>query len=579
MRILQLGGAGVFGVFFMIACTTMSQASRSPASDESSIHIVATTDVHGYLLQQKNPDGSSFGGIDVMSGLFQIARQADPETLLLDSGDLYQGTILSNTSDGATVITWMNYAGYAAASIGNHDFDFGPGGGDAQVRKPGEDPLGVLKKRIAQAKFKFLGANICSLDDDPGQCADAKTFQVAPFTQPYVLTTVHGIKIGILGITTPETPETTFPTNVARLRFQPMLETIERFVAELKTQGAQSVILVMHEGLMCPDDKCDPQEALFKTIDGLAPETRKMIPIILAGHTHNQINMDYNGIRIMINGSYAHTFGYITLTPQAGGGLELANALSVPISASKPFLGQTAKLDPQPLQLIAGDIAGANAKSSEVVGKLASPLTLEKDKGESTLGDFVTDALRLCAVPDCTKSADIAFQNANGLRIERLNAGQVTYGDIFEMLPFDNAIAEIAMKGSQIHDLVDTWYSYNHGNMSETSGLHITFSPGNTHKRTITNFAGQSEEVDDPISAITMSDGSPFDEDTVYRVVMADFLAVGGSGSGFVMKNFMPAPVIHQERNLRDAVMDYLHAHSSEALDYSKLGGHRLVSE
>src|SRR3989338_5632658 len=105
-------------------------AVSSPAQ---TIHIVSTTDLHGHLLPQKDQQGHLFGGIDLMAGYFNVAREDDPETLFLDSGDLFQGTIISNSHDGASVIKWMNYVGYTASAVGNHEFDFGPGEGHSIV--------------------------------------------------------------------------------------------------------------------------------------------------------------------------------------------------------------------------------------------------------------------------------------------------------------------------------------------------------------------------------------------------------------------------------------------------------------
>jgi 5'-nucleotidase len=561
-----------------VACSTLAPR-RGPAGDGSSIHVIATTDLHGYILPQKNADGSAIGGIDVMSGLFQIARAADPETLLLDSGDLFQGTIISNTTEGSTVVTWMNYANYVAAAIGNHDFDFGPGNGDSQVRKPGEDPLGALKARIAQANFKFLGANICSLDEDA--CTDVNSFKGANFALPYMIKDVHGVKLGILGLTTPSTPQTTFPGNVARLKFFPLKETIERFVPEMAERGAQSIIVLMHEGILCANGKCDPNDAFFKIIDGLSSNVRKMIPLVLAGHTHNQVNVEHNGVRMMIDGSYGHTFGYVTLDQQADGSLKASAADSVPMTTAQAFLGATVKPDANAFKLIDADIRRANEKSAEVVGELASSLQMLPNQAESTLGDFVADALRLCTDSACTadRATDIAFINSTGIRTKTLLMGSVTYGQIFQMMPFDNFLAIVKMTGRQVHDLIDCWYNYNHGNFDESSGIHITYAAASTKMRTMTNLAGVTQTIPDPIVSISMADGSAFDEDRVYSVAMADFLAEGGSGSGFVLKNFSPAPAIHMDRQIRDMLVDYLRAHKVDPLDYSKIGGKRVEAQ
>src|ERR1700741_2931486 len=128
---------------------------RSPTL---TISVVATTDLHGGVL----PRGER-GGLALLGGYVQNIRAARMRdgggTLLVDSGDMFQGTLESNLNEGAAVVRAYNALGYAAAAIGNHEFDFGPAGPDETVRTPGGDPRGALKARAAQARFPFLAAN------------------------------------------------------------------------------------------------------------------------------------------------------------------------------------------------------------------------------------------------------------------------------------------------------------------------------------------------------------------------------------------------------------------------------------
>ena len=582
----------------LTACSTT--VTRTPASDSTvSLHFISTTDVHGYILSQRSsPKAPSSGGIDLMQGYFNIAKSQDPDTILLDSGDLFQGTIISNTSDGATVVKWMNEAGYTAAAIGNHDFDFGPGNGSSQVTSPGQDPLGALKARIADAHFKFLSANICSVDEDSAQCANPVTYKVASFTQPYLIKAVHGVKVGIIGLTTTTTPETTLPANVTRLRFMPLASTLERFVPLLKQQGVDTIVVVAHEGGFCDHGQCSPTDPIFQAIDLLAPATRAAIPVIFAGHTHNFLNTVYNGVHVMINGSYGRSFGYATLTVQNPG---TSNA-SVTVDAKsydfcsavypdtqnctkgrgKPvpatFLGQTVAADPSALTVIASDIERANALGSQVVGKLVTPVTFDYATPESTLGELMADSLRFCKTSACTDAADVSFQNNGGIRSKEIDAGNVTYQQVFQTDPFDDYYSELSLKGSQVRDLLVTFYSYNHGSFGQYSGLQITYSKSKVTPRTVANMAGGSKVLPDPIVKILMSDGTPLQDDKIYRIAMVDFLATGGGGTAPVLTGLQPPPSVHLDRVMKDVILDYFKANPT-GLDYSKLGGGRLIEE
>jgi 5'-nucleotidase len=597
----------ILSISLLAGCSTATsgKSERVPASDsEATVHLIATTDVHGYILAQPsqgssaNPANLMTGGIDVMSGYLNIAKKADPDTLLVDSGDLFQGTIISNTTNGSTVVTWMNYAGYLATAIGNHDFDFGPGDGSNQVTHPGQDPLGVLKAREAQAHFKFLSANICSIDEDPAHCASPTAYPIASFAQPYLIQSVHGVKIGIIGLTTTSTPETTLAANVSSLRFMPFANALERYVPELRAQSVDAIVVLAHEGGFCDKGVCAPTDPIFKAVDQLTPSTRQSIALILAGHTHNFVNTVYNGVRMMINGSYGRSFGYATLTIHNPGQTTASvsvNTQSVdfcaqvypdthgcssgkgtPVAAT--FLGQPVTADPQALALIASDVARANQQSSQVVGKLITPVTYTGSNPESTLGELMADSLRLCKDAACDSDEDVSFQNNGGIRTKVLEAGSVNYGQVFQTDPFDDYFSELQLKGSQIHDLLVAFYAYNHGSFGQVSGIKITYSKSESVPRKMTNAVGATETLPDPIVRIQMSDGSDLQDQRTYKVAMVDFLATGGSGTAFVLDGVQPPPVVHMDRVLRDLVLDYFKA-NPQGLDYSKLGGGRIIEQ
>src|ERR1700704_2046011 len=129
------------------------------------LSIIATTDLHGGVIQRGDR-----GGLALLGGYVhnvRVARLRDRgAVLLVDSGDMFQGTLESNLNEGAVVVRAYNGLGYAAAAIGNHEFDFGPAGPEAVPRTPADDPRGALKARAVEARFPFLAANI--IDDATG---------------------------------------------------------------------------------------------------------------------------------------------------------------------------------------------------------------------------------------------------------------------------------------------------------------------------------------------------------------------------------------------------------------------------
>ena len=142
-------------VVFIISC---APTSVEPEANLIVISVLGTNDVHGELIPQ-----SDRGGIITFSGYVAALRDAradDGAVLLVDAGDMWQGTLESNLSEGAAVVQAYNALGYAAAAIGNHEFDFGPAGPRPIPQDDGDDPQGALRQRATETDFPLLAANL-----------------------------------------------------------------------------------------------------------------------------------------------------------------------------------------------------------------------------------------------------------------------------------------------------------------------------------------------------------------------------------------------------------------------------------
>src|SRR4051812_25517663 len=281
------------------------------ASPDDPLHltIVGTNDLHGWLMAIAE-NGVKGGGLAALSAYVKILRGENPDgVLLLDAGDLFQGTLASNLSEGEAVIAAMNAVGYDAAAIGNHEFDFGPVGPHVTAQA-GEDVFGVLKARLAQARFPLLSANIYEHDskERPDWLPGDGT----------LLLERHGVKIGIVGLTTPQTPQTTLPINVATLRFAPLAPEALTASKRLREKGAQLVIAVMHAGGKCakwddPKDtsSCDIAQGEVFTMLSALPEGT--LDAVVAGHVHNIIGHFFAGTPVIETYGMGKTFGTIDL--------------------------------------------------------------------------------------------------------------------------------------------------------------------------------------------------------------------------------------------------------------------------
>ncbi len=160
-------------LLLVVACVTVEPAPNPPADTEAHpppaagpIHLtlVATNDLHGWAMGVTDRYGAAEihrGGLATLAGYVKVLRAENPGgVVLVDAGDLFQGTLMSNITEGAVVIDAFNLLGYDAAAIGNHEFDYGPVGAVSVATQPGIDPFGALKARILQARFPLLSTNI-----------------------------------------------------------------------------------------------------------------------------------------------------------------------------------------------------------------------------------------------------------------------------------------------------------------------------------------------------------------------------------------------------------------------------------
>lgn len=489
-------------MFFWLL-TTLVQA-------HTAIHLFSTTDLHGHL-----------ENANVLNGYVQIARAADPETLFVDSGDLFQGTLLGRLTLGSGVVRWMNAAGYTATAIGNHEFDFGTGGA-------GDDRLAVLKTLERQASFAFLGANICSLDEDP--CVDARAYKPASFARAYVWREVRGYKIAVVGLTTPETATTTLPGNVDRLRFMPLAATLERLLPRLRAEGADAIVVLAHVGGAC-DPGCHGE--VFDLLDALSADVRAALTLVLGGHSHNLVNTIHRGVPVAINGAYGKHFGYVSV--------DLAdrrvNVEQVAVEGGRSLLGQD--VTPSWPEVVTKDVRRASEIARRPVGRLLAPANAAPGGGTSALGDLMVDVLRACAHPACDEPVDVSFLNGGAVRVTGLPAGEITFGQLFELSPFEDRLASARLTGRQVRALLEH-YQRRFGYFGLFAGLRIR--------------AEGARLID-----VRLDDGRPLEDDRRYRVNLTEFLATGGDG----LRDSLGAVdfSLRDGRTLRDMLVDYFRTH------------------
>src|SRR6185369_11258647 len=269
-----------------------------PTPQPEHLVIVGTTDVHGWF----NGHGS-YGGAPTLASYVAALRDANPgHVVLVDSGDLFQGTMESNMFEGEPVILSYNALGYTAAAVGNHEFDYGPLGPNAVPRSPGDDPFGALERNAKLAAFPLLSANM----------VEKSTGKPPWWAKPSILVDAGGVKLGIIGLSTPDTPNVTMGANVTTLSFTDPVPAAIREAKSLRDRGAEAVIVIAHMGGRCKDlndvndvASCAENQEAMTFLKALPPGT---IDAYFAGHTHSQMRQIVNGVPTLQALAYSREF-------------------------------------------------------------------------------------------------------------------------------------------------------------------------------------------------------------------------------------------------------------------------------
>jgi 5'-nucleotidase len=501
--------------------------------------VVGTTDVHGWFAghvetPQAGGEGVLWGGLPALASYVEALRDQNARNVIVvDSGDMFQGTLESNLFEGEAVVRGYNIIGYTAAAVGNHEFDFGPVGPDSVARKPGEDPLGALKRNAQLAMFPLLSANML----------DRATQKTPTWARPYTMVRVGGAKIGIIGLSTPDTPNVTTAANVISLQFTDPIPATIAAAKALREQGADAVIVIAHMGGRCTDvsnpndtHSCEVSHEAMEFMDRI-PEG--VIDAFFAGHTHSQMRHYMKGIPVVQALHYSREFSTVDfwidtknnkvtkseIRPHTMictfvySGTEQCDPKKAPAGARlvpRVFAEQRILPDTRVANAIDPYLKQVAAKREQKLGiHIAAPFT-RNYLAESSLGDLIADALR------AANNADIGIMNSGGIRDE-LPTGELTYAHVFAVSPFDNYPALVMLTGAQITEILRATSNGVRGIM-QVSGLRYTIDA--------------SKPVgSDRLVSVTRADGSPLGADTLYSVVMPDFVASGGDGADVVMKN------------------------------------------
>ena len=468
--------------------------------DTTTITILHTNDMHGRFAAS----GTAMG-IDLIAAIYQATDNA----ILVDAGDTFHGLPFVNFNEGANAAELMNLAGYSLFAPGNHDFNFG---------------IDRLIELEAIADFDFVAANLFR---------DGELVFGA-----YNIVEISGVTLGFLGLSYPGTPIVTHPDNVAGLDFGDPVEAARQSVSALLEEGVDAIIALAHLGI--------DGSAWAIQVANAVPE----IDVIIDGHSHTLLEEGQQAGDVLLaqSGAHAQYLGRVDITVSGG---EVVNVAASVISR------EYALENFEPCEDVAAVIVQMESDLDEILDVVVgySPVTFYGDSPdhreflrsrEVPIGNLVADSMRWGT------GADFAIANSGGIRAH-LYAGEITKGDIIEVLAFFNYAVVVEITPAGLLEALENGVSNMPGNgrFPQVSGFSFVFNQDEEEGSRVLSVSVDGEELDIE------------DDSTTFTIAINNFVAAGGDGYSI----FVDLPRIGEFGTQDELLIAYMEVTDLEAVE------------
>ncbi|KHK01884.1 bifunctional metallophosphatase/5'-nucleotidase [Desulfovibrio sp. TomC] len=496
---LRFKAVGLFLGIWLLAATAL-------AGGDYTLTILYTNDIHAHLAafdefgafcdKAKDAAGKCQGGAARLATAVARERAKGGNSLLLDAGDQFQGTLFFTKYKGEASAFFMNRLGYDAMTLGNHEFDDGPA---------------TLANFIRSLKFPMLGANV-----DVTASPDLKGL-----VAPYIIREIGGKKVGIIGLGQPKTAQMSSPGPT--VTFAAAAGPVKKALAELQAKGVRIIIVLSHLGLT--GDK-----KLAATVPG--------IDIIVGGHSHVLLGNDFpeavgpsplvidgpdgGKTRIVTAGYWGRYLGSLTAAFDADGHVATMTGNPIRLDAAMPE-------DPATLAEVDRFAKPLDAFRATVVGQTVNALGAAMCRQEEcTAGDVLAESL---LAGGRRFGATMALVNGGSIRAG-IAPGPITLGDVLTASPFPNTLTVLTLTGADLkaaleHGVAHVGLTDGTGRFPQVAGLTYTYNP--------------AAPAGSRIVAVETADASghftPLNPNADYRLAVSDFLFRGGDGYAMFGKN------------------------------------------
>jgi 2',3'-cyclic-nucleotide 2'-phosphodiesterase/3'-nucleotidase len=495
-------------------------------AQEARIQILGTTDLHGhvraedtYSLQPMNQ------GWAKVTTLIRRQQALNPNTILVDCGDTIQGEPLNYVRNvlrrdlPEPSIAIMNALGYTAMALGNHDFDFG---------------LPLLLEVETQAKFPFLSANTVDAKGNPG-------------FPTHTLVTVGGIRVAILGFTTPGVPTMTEPGNYEGLAFKDIVSVAKKLVPRLREQDkADVVIALMHSGLGALEGREGDENEALRLADQVPG-----LDAIFTGHTHQAIQVEHKGIPIVQAQCFGRALAVVDLDlrQERGHWRVVARAERL----LKPD-DQTAS-DPEVLRLTA-DLQTATDRYLDTG---ATNLGVDLDSRWSRMEDTALMQL-IHQVQRQATGAQLSAAASPGPKLY-IPKGPTSVRQFYALLPFENHLARIRVTGEQLKRYLE--HGARHYTRSWEPELYNRDIP--FYNYDMVDGVSYALDLGQPVGNRVLNlsyRGKPVMPEQTFTMAISTYRLRGG-GSYMAAIGFTGAPELITKASQRNLLLEYVLGHAS----------------
>ena len=453
------------------------------------LYILHTNDVHGAI-----------EGYSKLKAYKDELEAKGADVVIVDAGDFSQGSSTVSISKGLDAVRLMNAVGYDVITIGNHEFDYG---------------IPQFRSNISTRSFCVVCSNI--------------EYNGGPFDADMYTFDRGGVRLSFIGVATPETQTKANPSLVKDLtiytdRTDPSMYSIVQFYSNhAKEVGADFVIALAHLGV---DDSAIPNRSidLYDNVTGL--------DLIIDGHSHTERTYGTDGRPIQSAGYNFHKIGVIVIDENSK-------------SIEDTFLLDPAEItgtDPAIDAMIEEINAKAAAAMGDVIGTSEVELTGKKEDNrakETNHGDFIADAMLWAlteqypgSITGVSEDNIIAITNGGGIR-SNIAPGNITKGDVFNVLPFGNTLSVVYVSGSKLIEALEaSTYCTPElvGAFPQIAGMKITLDTTKEFNPNDETYPNSSFFGPKTINRVTINEinGKPFDPDATYAVITNNFVAAGG---------------------------------------------------